>query len=86
MTAEELWDESGLTGEYEAWAFGGAPVMLEGLVTSGRSAARFAVCSTGGAQPWSPSMFRSALAFGAVVACVFATALHSPPGACLLTS
>ena len=23
MTTEELWDESGLTGEYEAWAFGG---------------------------------------------------------------
>ena len=32
MTAEELWDESGLTGEYEAWAFGGAPDKLTGLV------------------------------------------------------
>ena len=32
MTAEELWGESGLTGEYEAWAFGGAPDKLTGLV------------------------------------------------------
>lgn len=34
MTAEELWAESGLTGEYEAWAFGGAPDKLARLVVS----------------------------------------------------
>ena len=43
MTAEELWDESGLTGEYEAWAFGGAPDKLAGLVVSGT---KTATCSS----------------------------------------
>lgn len=35
MTAEELWKRSGLSGEYEAWAFGGAPDKLAALVKSG---------------------------------------------------
>ena len=43
MTAEELWDESGLTGDYEAWAFGGAPDKLAGLVVSG---IKTATCSS----------------------------------------
>ena len=34
MTDEELWDESGLAGDYEVWAFGGAPDKLAGLVLS----------------------------------------------------
>ena len=32
MTAEELWSKSDLKGEYEAWAFGGAPDKLAKLV------------------------------------------------------
>ena len=32
MTAEELWAKSGLSGQYEAWAFGGAPDKLAALV------------------------------------------------------
>ena len=35
MTAEELWKRSGLSGEYEAWAFGGASDKLAALVKSG---------------------------------------------------
>ena len=35
MTAEELWKRSGLTGEYEAWAFGEAPDQLASLVKDG---------------------------------------------------
>ena len=35
MTAEELWNQSGFSGEYEAWAFGGAPDKLAALVKSG---------------------------------------------------
>ena len=43
MTAEELWGESGLTGDYEAWAFGGAPDKLARLVASG---IKTATCSS----------------------------------------
>ena len=43
MTAEDLWDESGLSGEYEAWAFGGAPDKLAALVMSGT---KTATCSS----------------------------------------
>ena len=43
MTAEELWNESGLTGDYEAWAFGGAPDKLARLVMSG---VKTATCSS----------------------------------------
>ena len=43
MTAEELWDESGLSGEYEAWAFGGAPDKLAALVMDGT---KTATCSS----------------------------------------
>ncbi|MBR3159918.1 MAG: ASCH domain-containing protein [Atopobiaceae bacterium] len=43
MTAEELWDESGLTGSYEAWAFGGAPDKLANLVACG---IKTATCSS----------------------------------------
>ena len=32
MTAEELWKRSGLSGNYEAWAFGEAPDKLADLV------------------------------------------------------
>ena len=32
MTAEELWEESGLSGDHEAWAFGEAPDKLAELV------------------------------------------------------
>ena len=35
MTAEELWSLSGLSGEYEAWAFGEAPDKLALLVKAG---------------------------------------------------
>ena len=35
MTAEELWKRSGLTGIYEAWAFGEAPDKLADLVVRG---------------------------------------------------
>lgn len=43
MTVEELWAESGLTGDYEAWAFGGAPDKLARLVVSG---IKTATCSS----------------------------------------
>ena len=35
MTPDELWKESGLTGEYEAWAFGESPDKLAALVKDG---------------------------------------------------
>lgn len=35
MTAEELWKRSGLSGSYEAWAFGEAADKLAGLVVQG---------------------------------------------------
>ncbi|MBQ6477842.1 MAG: ASCH domain-containing protein [Erysipelotrichaceae bacterium] len=35
MTAEELWQKSGLQGSYEAWAFGGAPDKLAELTRKG---------------------------------------------------
>ena len=35
MTVDELWEESGLVGDYEAWAFGGAPDKLADLVVRG---------------------------------------------------
>ena len=35
MTAEEMWKESGLTGEYEAWSFGDDADALAGLVKDG---------------------------------------------------
>ena len=39
MTAEELWKRSGLTGEYDAWAFGEAPDKLASLVKNGMKTA-----------------------------------------------
>ena len=42
MTAEELWRKSGLTGSYEAWAFGDAPDKLAALVKNG---VKTATCS-----------------------------------------
>jgi uncharacterized protein YhfF len=42
MTAEELWEQSGLTGEHEAWAFGEAPDKLASLVKGG---VKTATCS-----------------------------------------
>lgn len=35
MTAEELWKQSGFTGQYEAWSFGGNPDKLAELVKHG---------------------------------------------------
>ena len=35
MTAEELWNKSGLSGTWEAWAFGEAPDKLAELVVRG---------------------------------------------------
>ena len=35
MTSEELWKRSGLSGTYEAWAFGEAPDKLAELVLQG---------------------------------------------------
>ena len=35
MTAEELWERSGLSGTYEAWAFGEASDKLAELVVQG---------------------------------------------------
>lgn len=35
MTAEELWNQSGLDGKYEAWSFGEAPDKLAGLIKKG---------------------------------------------------
>ena len=43
MTAKELWEKSGLTGEYESWAFGDAPDKLASLVKSG---VKTATCSS----------------------------------------
>ena len=42
MTAEELWNESGITGTYEAWSFGEAPDKLAELVLQG---VKTATCS-----------------------------------------
>lgn len=42
MKAEEMWLASGLQGEYEAWAFGGAPDQLAELVLRG---VKTATCS-----------------------------------------
>ena len=39
MTAEQMWIESGFTGEYEAWEFGEAPDKLAELVLSGKKRA-----------------------------------------------
>lgn len=43
MTPEELWQRSGLTGTYEAWAFGDAPDKLASLVRQG---VKTATCSS----------------------------------------
>ena len=43
MTAEELWQKSGLSGEYEAWAFSDAPDKLAALVQEG---IKTATCSS----------------------------------------
>ncbi len=43
MNAEELWNRSGLTGEYSAWAFGEAPDKLADLVMRG---IKTATCSS----------------------------------------
>ena len=43
MTAEELWEKSGLSGTYEAWAFGEAPDELAELVVQG---IKTATCSS----------------------------------------
>ena len=39
MTAEELWEKSGLFGTYEAWPFGEAPDELADLVVQGTKTA-----------------------------------------------
>ena len=43
MTTEELWEKSGLSGTYEAWAFGEAPDELAELVIQG---IKTATCSS----------------------------------------
>jgi uncharacterized protein YhfF len=43
MTAEQLWQKSGLTCEYEAWAFSDAPDKLASLVQEG---IKTATCSS----------------------------------------
>ena len=42
MTAEELWERSGIAGSYEAWPFGEAPDKLAELVVQG---VKTATCS-----------------------------------------
>ena len=42
MTAQEMWDRSGFQGNYQAWAFGGAPDKLAKLVMQG---VKTATCS-----------------------------------------
>lgn len=42
MTAQQLWERSGLTGNYEAWAFSEAPDKLAELVLEG---VKTATCS-----------------------------------------
>lgn len=45
MTAEEMWRGSGLTGEYDAWSFGGDPDELSKLVKEGiKTATCSALC------------------------------------------
>ena len=39
MTAEQLWEKSGLSGNYEAWSFGEAPDKLAALVLQGTKTA-----------------------------------------------
>ena len=39
MTAQEMWDRSGFQGNYQAWAFGGAPDKLAKLVMQGMKTA-----------------------------------------------
>ena len=41
MKAEELWKQSGLTGDYEAWAFSDAPDKLAKLVMDGIKTATY---------------------------------------------
>ena len=36
MTAQEMWDRSGFQGNYQAWAFGGAPDKLAGQIGTAR--------------------------------------------------
>ncbi len=43
MTAEEMWNRSGLTGDYEVWAFGEAPDKLAELV---KKRIKTATCSS----------------------------------------
>ena len=43
MTAQEMWDRSGFQGNYQAWAFGGAPDKLAKLVLQG---VKTATCSS----------------------------------------
>ncbi len=43
MTAEQLWKQSGLSGEYEAWAFTDVPDKLAALVCEGT---KTATCSS----------------------------------------
>ena len=42
MTAQEMWERSGFQGNYQAWAFGGAPDKLAKLVMQG---VKTATCS-----------------------------------------
>ena len=42
MTAQGMWEKSGLQGNYQAWAFGGAPDKLARLVLQG---VKTATCS-----------------------------------------
>lgn len=43
MTAKEMWNKSGLSGEYQAWPFGGAPDKLAKLVLCGKKTATSSV-------------------------------------------
>ena len=44
MTAEELWKQSGLNGDYDAWQFGEAPDELAAQVLSGIKTATCSAC------------------------------------------
>ena len=44
MTAQEMWNASGLAGEYDAWAFGDDPDMLAELVRTGIKTATASAC------------------------------------------
>lgn len=39
MTADELWEHSGIVGKYEAWSFGDDPDQLAALVKAGKKTA-----------------------------------------------